>query len=216
MKKSGKGQKAQLALYQKSTSLLSVMEGKTETMNIKAEENGEKKTQPDATITTPSSPPPPPETTAYTTFTARQKRHLRLLIGLATITSPLTATIYFPLLPLLATHFHTSSQAINLTLTLYIIFQALSPALFGPLSDALGRRLVHLLTLFLYLVANVGLAIRAAVPGGSYGVVADVYVPGERGGMLGPVSVALNLDACVGPVAGGAIAYSSGGIEWVF
>src|ERR1700761_500766 len=46
---------------------------------------------------------------AYTTFTRHQKRLLTLLLGIATITSPLTATIYFPLLPLLREHFHTSA-----------------------------------------------------------------------------------------------------------
>lgn len=34
--------------------------------------------------------------------------------------------------------------------------------------------------------------------------------------MLGPVSMALNLGACVGPVVGGWVAYTSGSYEWVF
>jgi multidrug resistance protein len=170
----------------------------------------------------------------YTTFTRTQKRLLTLLLGLATITSPLTATIYLPLLPLLRTHFHTSSQAINLTITLYIIFQALSPAIFGPLSDSLGRRPVYLITLILYVVGNLGLALNrksyavllvlralqslgaSAAYAVSFGVVADVCVPSDRGKMLGPVSMALNLGACVGPVIGGWVAFTSGSYEWVF
>ena len=50
----------------------------------------------------------------------------------------------------------------------------------------------------------------------SYGVVADVCVSSERGRMLGPVSMALNLGACVGPVIGGSVAWTRGGYEWVF
>ncbi|KIX06232.1 uncharacterized protein Z518_04207 [Rhinocladiella mackenziei CBS 650.93] len=50
----------------------------------------------------------------------------------------------------------------------------------------------------------------------SYGVVADVCVPSERGRTLGPVSMALNLGACVGPVVGGWVAYSSGSFQWIF
>ena len=170
----------------------------------------------------------------YTTFTKQQKRLLTLLLGLATITSPLTATIYFPLLPLLRTHFNTSSQSINLTITIYIIFQALSPAVFGPLSDSLGRRPVYLITLSIYVLGNVGLALNkhsysallglralqsigaSAAFAVSYGVVADVCVPSERGRMLGPVSMALNLGACLGPVVGGWVAFTSGSYEWVF
>ena len=182
----------------------------------------------------PNAPLASDSTGTYTTFTRSEKRLLTLLLGLATITSPLTATIYFPLLPLLRTHFHASAQAINLTITLYIVFQALSPAIFGPLSDGLGRKPVYLLTLCLYVVGNVGLAVNknsyavllalralqslgaSAAFAVSYGVVADVCTPSERGRMLGPVSMALNLGACVGPVVGGWVAFTSGSYEWVF
>ncbi|KAK0125059.1 hypothetical protein ONS96_008927 [Cadophora gregata f. sp. sojae] len=34
--------------------------------------------------------------------------------------------------------------------------------------------------------------------------------------MLGPVSMALNLGACAGPVVGGWVAFTSGSFEWVF
>ncbi|KAF2650028.1 MFS general substrate transporter [Lophiostoma macrostomum CBS 122681] len=175
-----------------------------------------------------------PIQSAYTVFSQRQLRHLRLLLGIATITSPLTATIYLPLLPLLRKHFQTSAQAINLTLTLYIVFQAISPALFGPLSDTHGRRPLFLLTLAVYVLGNVGLAINessfvallllrsvqslgaSAAYAISFGVVADVCVPSDRGRMLGPISIALNLGTCVGPVVGGAVAYTSGTYHWVF
>ena len=50
----------------------------------------------------------------------------------------------------------------------------------------------------------------------SYGVVADVCVPAERGKMVGPVSMALNLGTCVGPIVGGWVAFKSRGYNWVF
>ncbi|KAL7919869.1 MFS general substrate transporter [Trichoderma austrokoningii] len=171
---------------------------------------------------------------AFTAFSKAQLRQLQLLLGIATITSPLTATIYFPLLPLLRNQFHTSAQAINLTLTLYIIFQAISPLLFGPLSDSYGRRPFFLLTLGLYVVGNIGLAankdnyavllvLRAIQSLGasaayaiSFGVVADVCESKDRGRMLGPISMALNLGACIGPVIGGVVVYTSGSYVWVF
>lgn len=180
------------------------------------------------------TPPPPPSPPVYTTFTSREKLLLTVLLGLMTITSPLTATIYFPLLPLLEHHYHVSAQAINYTITIYIIFQALSPAIFAPLSDFFGRRIIYLLTLTLYALSNLGLALQrnsyaallvlralqslgaSAAFAVSYGVVADVCVPAERGRMVGPVSMALNLGTCIGPVVGGWIAFKSGGYDWVF
>lgn len=172
--------------------------------------------------------------TAYTTFTHRQRHLLTLLLGLTAIISPLTATIYFPLLPLLARRLNTSPQAINLTITIYIVFQALSPAIFGALSDALGRRFAFLITLTLFTLSSLGLALtkdnyvallvlRASQSLGASsafaianGVVADVCVPAKRGTMVGLISMALNLGTCIGPIVGGWVAYSSSDYGWVF
>jgi multidrug resistance protein len=170
----------------------------------------------------------------YTTFTTRQKHFITVLLGYSTLASPLTATIYLPLIPLLSVHFHTSTQAINLTITLYIIFQALAPAIFATISDSLGRRPIYLITFLLYVLASLGLSLNkdsyaallvlralqslgaSAILALGYGVVADVSIPAERGRMLGPMMAAANLGPCIGPVVGGSVALRSGGFEWVF
>lgn len=170
----------------------------------------------------------------FTHFTLSQLRRLQLLVGLATTTSSLTATIYLPLLPLLRAHFRTSAQAVNLTLTIYIVFQAISPVIFGPLSDTHGRRPIFLLVLGIYAVSNIGLAVNersfaalatlralqslgaSATYSIAFGVVADVCLPRDRGRMLGPIGMALNLGTCVGPIIGGCVAYFSGSYNWAF
>ncbi|KAI0967867.1 major facilitator superfamily domain-containing protein [Xylaria arbuscula] len=198
-------------------------------------EAASKSTTPNATSSEPtSSPKRELQRKPYSSISRSRLRQFQLLLGFATITSPLTATIYFPLLPLLREHFTTSAQAINLTLTIYIIFQGISPVIFGPLSDYYGRRPLFLMTLLLYVVGNVGLSLNqgsyaallvlravqslgaSAAYAISFGVVADLCPPSERGRMLGPISMALNLGACVGPVAGGAVAYKSQSYTWVF
>ena len=82
-----------------------------------------------------ASPPTPAAEASvpYTTFTRHHKRLVTIILTLAMLASPLTATIYFPLLPLLATEFRVSIQAINLTITLYIVFQATSSSSSQPL-----------------------------------------------------------------------------------
>ena len=182
------------------------------------------------TVRTPLPPPP----IQYTVFTRHQKRYLVLLLSLANLASPLTATIYLPLLPLLQTHFRVSLQAINLTVTLYIVFQAISPILFAPASDTLGRRPIILTTFSLYTLASLGLvlnrhsyagliSIRAlqslgasAVQAVSYGIIADVCVPAERGKMQGPIISMSNLGVNLGPLLGGLLAFRSGDFEWAF
>ncbi|KAK5372112.1 hypothetical protein LTR11_006234 [Exophiala xenobiotica] len=187
----------------------------------------------------PSDEEPPPteevEVEVYSLFnTPLHKLIIFTLLSLATLTSPLTATIYLPLLPLLSQHYAVSPQRINLTITIYIIFQALSPLLLSTPSDTLGRRPLFLLTFAIYTLASILLAIirsnfaalltlralqslgASAVLSVVYGTVSDVYVPSERGKVLGPVMAAANLGTAIGPLVGGWIALSSGSVWWVF
>ena len=60
-----------------------------------------------------------------------------------------------------------------------------------------------MLHIILRAIQSLGASAAFAV---SYGVVADVCVSAERGKMVGPVSMALNLGTCVGPVVGGWVA----------
>ena len=170
----------------------------------------------------------------YTTFTKAHKHLITVILTSTMLASPLTATIYLPLLPLLAAHFRVSIQAINLTITLYIVFQAISPLLFATASDSFGRRPILLVTYAIYTISSLGLALNkssyatllvlravqslgaSAVLAIAYGVIADVCPPAERGSMQGPTMGAANLAVCLGPVIGGLVALGSGSYEWVF
>lgn len=163
----------------------------------------------------------------YSVFTKGQKRYVTYLLGFLTLASSLTATIYFPLIPLLAQEYQTSTQAINLTITLYVVFQGITPSFWGPLSDSFGRRPVLMITFGLYTAASLGLAFsRGSYPalillralqstGGSaivslsYGVVADLVTSAERGSLLGPLLASGNIGPCIGPVIGGAVVTAS-------
>ena len=176
----------------------------------------------------------PSSTIPYTTFTQKQKRVLTCVLTLTMLASPLTATIYLPLLPLLAQQYHVSMQEINLTITLYVVFQAISPLIFATASDVLGRRPIYLATYALYTVASLGLALvkssyvgllvlrslqslgASAVLAIAFGVVADVCPPAERGAMLGPTQSAANLAVCLGPILGGLVALNTSGVVWIF
>ncbi|KAI1074607.1 MFS general substrate transporter [Whalleya microplaca] len=171
---------------------------------------------------------------SYTVFTKNQKRFLTYLLGFLCLISSLSATIFFPLIPLLANQYDTSVQAINLTITLYVILQGVAPSFWSPLSDTLGRRPVFLATFGVFTVSSIGLGLsghsyitlallRAAQSiGGSailsiaYGVVADVSSHAERGSMLGPMLASGNLGPCLGPVIGGGAIYATGEPHWCF
>ncbi|KAL4968580.1 major facilitator superfamily domain-containing protein [Aspergillus stella-maris] len=170
----------------------------------------------------------------YTTFSQNQKYYFTYLMGYLTLASSLTATIYFPLINLLSYQYNVSTQLINLTITVYVIFQAVSPAIWGPLSDTFGRRPVFLMTFSIYSAAALGLALNesnyaalavlrglqsmggSAVMSLAYAVAADISPRSERGRILGPMLASTNLGPCVGPVVGGGAILASGNPLWCF
>ncbi|GAB1318588.1 Quinidine resistance 1 [Madurella fahalii] len=159
----------------------------------------------------------------YTVFPKRAKRWIIAMAALASYVSPMTATIYFPALNPLAAELGVSTGLINLTLTTYMVFQAIAPTLVGDLADMAGRRPGFIVAFTVYIFANLGLALqgnyaallvlRMAQSAGSSGtlslcfaVVADVVVSAERGTYMGIISAAINAGPALSPVLGGILA----------
>ncbi|KAH6632540.1 multidrug resistance protein [Chaetomium tenue] len=184
-----------------------------------------------------SSPPPQVQISTppgpYSVFSRTEKRMMMALDGFAMLFSPLTANIYFPAMSQLETDLDASPQLINLTITSYLVFQAVAPALFGDLADALGRRPAFLAMFAVYSVANLGLALQRSFPAllalrmvqslgasatvaVSYGLVADIVTAAERGGVIGVTMIATNLGPALAPLIGGAILGGSGSWQWIF
>jgi len=168
--------------------------------------------------------------TKFSIYTQREKRAIIALAAMAGLFSPLTATSYFPAMGSIADAFNTSVELINVTVTVYMVLQGLSPMLWGNLSDKLGRRPLFLICLALLSVSCVGLALvptdaywlllvlRCLQAAGSAstvalgsGVVSDIAEPFERGGFLGLFVVGPLIGPCIGPLVGGILA---GNLGW--
>ncbi|CAL1700544.1 unnamed protein product [Somion occarium] len=165
----------------------------------------------------------------YSVFT---KIEIWLIVGMTSIGgifSPLTSNSYFPAIPTIADAFHKSVELINLTVTVYMILQGVSPMIWGPLADRWGRRLIFLACLFILALSCVGVALtptdaywlllvmRCIQAAGSAstiavgaGVIADVAAQHERGGYYGFYSLGAMFGPCIGPVIGGALAEGLG------
>jgi multidrug resistance protein len=150
-------------------------------------------------------------------------------VNSADIPSPLPANIYFPAIPTLANAFHQSIETINQTVTVYLIFQGLSPMVWGPLSDRHGRRLVYLVCLSILILSSIGMALcptdqfwlllflRCFQSGGSAstialgaGVIGDISTSKERGGYFGMFNLGPMLAPCLGPSLGGVLSQELG------
>ncbi|ODA77697.1 hypothetical protein RJ55_06299 [Drechmeria coniospora] len=146
------------------------------------------------------------------------------MVTIASIMSPMTANIYYPALDDVAQGLHVSVALINLTLTTYMVFQGLSPTIFGDFGDMAGRRPAFILAFTIYLVANVGLALQrdyaalmilrclqSAGSSGtlalSYAVVADIASSDERGRYMGFINAGVNFGPAAGPVIGGVLTW---------
>ncbi|KIJ27364.1 hypothetical protein M422DRAFT_55075, partial [Sphaerobolus stellatus SS14] len=144
----------------------------------------------------------------FSVYTLREKWMLITVAGLAGLFSPLTATLYLPAIPVIGDKFHVSTELVNLTVTVYLVFQGISPMLWGTLSDRIGRRPFFMVCLLLLSVSSIGLAL---VPTNAYwlllvlrcfqasgsastialgaGVISDIAEPAERGGFIGIYSL---------------------------
>lgn len=101
-----------------------------------------------------------PQQEAYSVFSKTEKRTAVFLITFAATFSPLSSFIFFPAINALSASLDVSVEKINLTVTSYMIVAGLAPAIVGDMADMTGRRNVYLLTLFIYAVANIGLAVQ--------------------------------------------------------
>jgi multidrug resistance protein len=161
-----------------------------------------------------------PAQAPYSLFNAWEKRLIVTTVAVAGFFSPVSANIYFPALNSLAEEYRVSATSINLTITMYMIFQGLAPSFTGSLSDNIGRRPVYLICFVIYIAANIGLALqhrfaalmvlRCLQSSGSSGtislgnaVVADIASPGERGAYIGYVSLGIVTGVSLGATLGG-------------
>lgn len=168
-----------------------------------------------------------PNSTAYSNFSKRQVFAIVALAAWAASFSSLASNIYYPSITVIAKSLDVTPESVNLTVTLYLVFQGLSPSLWAPLSDTNGRRTVLLATFTIYLGVNIGLALtrtyaqlavlRALQSSASASsvtigaaIVGDVVERRDRAGYMGAFDAASLLATAVGPLVGGAMSESLG------
>lgn len=158
----------------------------------------------------------------YTIFTTAQKTLMVTIVSFAATLSGFASNIYFPALPQVASDLSVSSTLVNLTVTCYLIFQGLSPTIWGSLSDNKGRRITYCCTLVIFLGACIGLAetrsyaqllvLRCVQSTGSAstialgaGVIGDITKREDRGSYMGFFQGGLLMPVAIGPVIGGVL-----------
>lgn len=163
---------------------------------------------------------PPTNKAPYSAFPTKAKRLIVLSAASASIFAPLSMQIYLPSLNNLVDDFGVNRTKINLTVSVYMIFMAISPMIMGGIADVIGRRPALMACFSVYMVSCVLIALCHTYPelmgfrilqsiGASptiaiaSAVVADIVTSAERGSYAALVAVPVIFAPTLGPVIGG-------------
>ncbi|KAI1332310.1 MFS general substrate transporter [Xylariaceae sp. FL0255] len=180
----------------------------------------------------PPSEAPVVVTKKYSILSDRQKKLIVLGAVISSFFSPLSSQIYFPAISIVAKDLRVTADQISLTVTTYMIVQAIAPMFVGSFADTAGRRPAFVLCFIIYIAADIGIALvpnyggllvlRALQSGGSaatvslgQSVVADIVTSAERGSYVAFTALPSILGPSVGPILGGVIAEYAGW-RWIF
>ncbi|EFX03857.1 major facilitator superfamily transporter [Grosmannia clavigera kw1407] len=163
----------------------------------------------------------------WSVWSSRQRKLIVLTASFASLLSPLSSQIYFPALGAIARDLQVSDSLVNLSITTYVILQAIAPTFTAQLSDEVGRRPLYMTCFVLYTGANIGLGVqhsytallvlRCVQSAGSSGmatlasaVATDLTTPAERGRYIAYAAAVPMLGSTLGPIIGGLLAQFAG------
>jgi len=144
------------------------------------------------------------------------------LLVLSSLVTPLAIDMYAPAIPHMTEYFSTTVDTVNLTLTGYFAFLAVSLLFWGPLSDRFGRKPVQLAGFGAYTLAGalcalapniyflIAMRILQALGAGaisavSMAIIKDAIKPERREVALSVVQVMFVIGPVVAPVVGALI-----------
>ncbi|KAL9619879.1 MAG: hypothetical protein Q9160_005526 [Pyrenula sp. 1 TL-2023] len=168
----------------------------------------------------------------YSVFSPKKRRWIVTAASLASFLSPLSSSIYFPALNPIADDLHVTVTKVNLTVTTYMIFQAISPTIIAGFSDNAGRRPAYVVCFSITIASNIALALQsnyaallvlrcvqatgsAGTVALAYSVVSDCVTTADRGKYIGWASVSTILGPSISPILGGILSQYAGW-HWIF
>lgn len=151
---------------------------------------------------------------------AGNARHLLLLLGALAACGPLSVDMYLPSLPAMAHGFGVAEGFAQLTLTTFLIGFSVGMLIYGPLSDAYGRRPILLTGITIYAISSLccvfapsilslaGLRFVQALGAGAASVLAraivrDSHAPSQAARVLSFLQIVTSIGPLLAPLIGG-------------
>jgi len=158
----------------------------------------------------------------YKTYSRGKQVLLFTIMLLVNVLGPLSTEAQVPALQDIAIDLNTTSQWVQLTITIYMLSFGASQLFFGTLSDMYGRRKTLIAGLVIYVLTNVGCALapniaalnifRAVQAMGSgagmvivYAIARDVFKQDDRTRVLGILGGLRPIVIAASPVFGGSV-----------
>lgn len=170
----------------------------------------------------------------YNRFSPLRKTGIVITLCYCGFLTPISSTALLVAIPEIASAFSTSSTIINISNALFFAFMAISPIVWGPLANILGRRWVFIVSSVLLTTFTIATAaapdlgaffafrMLTAFQGTAYlvvgsVVVGDVYRPTERGRALSWFMTGILVGPTLAPLLGGVLITFTGWrvIFWV-
>ncbi|KAI8138326.1 major facilitator superfamily domain-containing protein [Fennellomyces sp. T-0311] len=157
-------------------------------------------------------------------FSYRQRMLILACICLTNVGAPLTVQIYYPALPAIQMDLHTSVTAVNASVSVYKLMQAICPPFLASISDMWGRRPLYMFAAPIAGISCIGLALSPTIGwliglrvlqaiGTSplfvlgYGVISDIAKVSSRPLYLSVFFTTFRTFTLAGPVVGGTIVH---------
>ncbi|KAF7547025.1 hypothetical protein G7046_g9136 [Stylonectria norvegica] len=184
---------------------------------------------PDAFEPQPTEPEPYYEMgdEIYQRFSKSRKTLIVAVLSFCAFLSPVSSTSILAATPEVAAEYNTTGSIINVSNAAYMALMALSPIVWGPMTQVFGRRPITLLTGVLFFLLSVATALApnlaaffvfralSAFEGTAFvllgpACIGDIYRPTERGVAMGWFMTGTLIGPAFGPFLGGIIVtYSS-------
>ncbi|KAH6668518.1 MFS transporter [Halenospora varia] len=164
-------------------------------------------------------------------YTTTYKWFLTFLVAVSTLCVALASSAFSGATEPMLRTFGCSEEIIILALSIMVVGYAIGPLVWAPISEAIGRREIFIITMFIYTIwisctaavntvrSMIVLRFFAGVFGSSAlvipgGIIADIFTSEMRGYGIGVFCAAPLLGPSLGPLIGGFISDASG-FRWV-
>lgn len=151
-----------------------------------------------------------------------QQLRMALILGLLSAVGPFAIDMYLPALPQVAEDLRVTEQQATLTLTAYFITFGIAQMIWGPMSDAIGRRPPILIGVSIFLLASIAatfapsldwlVAARALQAFGAAtlmvvprAVIRDLSSGPDAARMMAAIMIVISISPMLAPLAGSGI-----------